>query len=59
MSRMCASQIHIQIDFIKPVKYQPSNLPLNLVKTNGCQLKTKKYLAKTFETLIKTIYMLL
>ena len=39
-------------------KIAPSNLASNLVKTKGCQPQGK-YLAKTFETLIKTIYMLL
>jgi len=36
------------------VKHQPSNFDLNFLKTNVC-LPQAKYLAKTFETLIKTI----
>jgi len=43
---------------MKLVKYQTSNLASNLLKTNGCQPEAK-YLAITFETLIKTICVLL
>jgi len=32
------------IDFIKLVKYQPSNHALNLVKRNGCQPQAKNTL---------------
>jgi len=67
---MCASRIrnHVafitncfynnQIAFIKLTKHQTSNRALNLVKTNGGQPEAK-CLAKNFETLIKTIYLLL
>jgi len=37
MSRLCASQIHNQIGFIKLAKHQTSIRALNFVKTNGCQ----------------------
>jgi len=43
---------------MKLVKYQPSNLALKVVKTNGCQPQAQ-CLAKTLETLIKTVCMLL
>jgi len=41
VSGMRASQIRGLLDFIKLVKYQPSNLALNIVKTNGFQRQAK------------------
>jgi len=58
MSTICASQVRIRCDYIKLLTYKPSNLVLNLVKTNSC-LPQAQYLSKTFEILIKIIFMLL
>jgi len=43
---------YIKSGYTKLVKYQLPNLAFDLVKTNSCQPQAK-YLAKTFETLIK------
>jgi len=53
---MCASQIQKK-RYVKRAKYQPSNLALNLAKTN--RSPPTHYPGKTFETLIKRIHMLL
>ena len=57
-SNLPAGQVWIWIKIKTSKKYQSPNLALGLVKTNGCQPQAK-CLAKTFETLIKSIDMIL